>query len=166
LWGMEKKQAVNNLRSVSEVVSDEQEGCILYQHLFPVDVSAYFRQEGTLNRTRTSYSSQLFLETETSLTLSFNWVNKPDYVVSNSWRYFSSTRHRQFALFTRVDIPARIIVFCFSFCLLNDITKKIAILRRVTTCSLINFTGRSEDCTISIFCHISHPKYGGNTSLR
>jgi hypothetical protein len=109
----------------------------LYQHLFPVDVAAYFRQEGTLNRTRTSYSSQLFIETEISLALSFNWVNKSDYVAPNSWRYFASTRHRQFALFVTVGIPTTINVFCFSFCLLNDITKKIAILRRVKTCSLI-----------------------------
>ena len=115
----------------------EERSVYLYQHLLPVDVAAYFRQKGTLSRTRTSYSSQLFLETETSLTLSFNWVNKSDYVAPNCWRYFASTCLRQFALFVRVVVPTRIIVFRFSFCLLNDITKKIAILRRVTTCSAI-----------------------------
>ena len=112
----------------------DERAVYFYQHWFPVDFEAYFRQEVTLNGTRTS---QLFLETETSLTLGFNWVNKSDYVAPNCWRYFASTCLRQFALFVRVDIPSRIIVFCFSFCLLNDITKKTAMLRRVTTCSLI-----------------------------
>jgi hypothetical protein len=33
LWGMEKKQAVNNLRFVSQVVSYEREGCIFVSAL-------------------------------------------------------------------------------------------------------------------------------------
>jgi len=115
----------------------DKKAVYFYQHWFPVDVATYFRQKVTLNGTRTSFSSQLFLETERSLTLGFNWMHKSDYVAPNCWRYFASTCLLQFALFVRVDIPTRIIVFCFSFCLLNDITKKIAILRRVTTCSLI-----------------------------
>jgi len=144
----------------------KQRTVYLYQHLFPVDVAACFRQYGTLNRARTSYSSQLFLETETSLALSFNWVNKSYYVAPNSWRYFASTRHRQFALFVRVDIPTRIIVFCFSFCLLNDITKKIAILQSVKTCSLTKSYRWFRGMCSFHFLPISHPEVGGNTSLR
>jgi len=124
----------------------DERSVYFYQHWCPVDVETYFRQKMALNGTRTSFPSQLFLERESSLTLGFNWVHKSDYEPSNCWRYFASTCLRQFALFVRVDIPTRIIVFCFSFCLLNDITRKTAMLRRVATWSLIktyrSFGGR------------------------
>ena len=120
----------------------------LYQHLFPIDVSVYFRQKMTLNRTRASYSSQLFLEFKIKFGTYRNFphfqfhLGEQIRLCRHELLETFSLRHkylRQFALFVRMDLPTRTIVFYLSFYLLNNITKNkhIAVLCRVTPCRLI-----------------------------